>query len=139
MGYSPHMNRIDYSQILDPKTGAPIEHRALHGQPPSSFAVGKLRASRCGMGTKGVHRKGKSYGVCMEFVWSLYGTCMELVWNLYGTCMELVWNLYGIRMEYVWNNTPATRLPRAVGGLAAIDLSDGGGRDTLHCRNEERR
>src|ERR1035441_1158707 len=98
MGYSPHMNRIDYSQILDPKTGAPIEHRALHGQPPSSFAVGKLRASRCGMGTKRVHRKGKSYGVCMEFVWSLYGTCMEFVWSTYGT----------------------TRLPRAVGGLAAI-------------------
>ena len=48
--------------------------------------------------------------------------------------MEFVWNLYGIRMEYVWNSTLATRLPRAVGGLTAIDLSDGGGRDTLHCR-----
>src|ERR1039458_6628459 len=119
MGYSPHMNRIDYSQILDPKTGAPIEHRALHGQPPSSFAVGKLRASRCGMGTKRVHRKGKSYGVCMEFVWSLYGVCMEFVWNLYGTCMEFVWSTYG-----------TTRLPRAVGGLAAIHLSYRGGRDT---------
>src|ERR1035438_1513798 len=123
MGYSPHMNRIDYRQILTPKTGAPIEHPALQGQPPSSFAVCKLRSLRCGMGTKGVHRKGKSYGVCMEFVWSLYGVCMEFVWNLYG-----------IRMEYVWNNTPATRLPRAVGGLIAIDLSDGDGRDTLHCR-----
>src|ERR1035437_4072275 len=77
MGYSPHMNRIDYRQILTPKTGAQAGHRALQEQPPSSFAVCKLRSLRCGMGTKGVHRKGKSYGVCMELVWNSYGVRME--------------------------------------------------------------
>ena len=112
MGCSPHMNRIDYRQILTPKTGAQAGHRALRGPPPSSFAVCKLRASRCGMGTKMAHRKGKSYGLPMEFVWSTYG----------------------IPMEQHASNTLATRLPRAVGGLTAIDLSDGDGRDTLHCR-----